>query len=760
MLFRHVACIVIVFINTSVIAQHSREQQNTAQIQKNDKSLFLCDLGVDKRRSSKRVPLILASKDLLGYRNFTSTKKIRLAVVATGEYSQYHLKKANAIHLSETKQKQIVLKAIRASVFNVNKVLIRDLSVELLLVEGSEKLVFLDPETDGLSGDNTLILIRELTHKINTLIGVNNYDIGHGFSTIYGGLSSQGNAFTNRKAQGVTGAEIPEGKTFDIDFFTHEIGHQIGATHTQNSNCRRNSNSSIEPGSGSTIMGYAGICRVSNSSVTLDSKPYFNSFNVLQIEHFLKPHFHEEQITANYGLEKISNYKIPRNTPFEVRFKSIAPKEAKILYSCNQIDKEFATFPPKTRQKKGPVFSPQDLSVKRSFYFPELKTVLNQNLNSKRGVLSSVSREYNFLASARIKYGEKNLTSMRKFQVEVINARPFKITSQNKKGIIWEPNEERTIVWDVGSSKTMLEQDFVEILLSDNNGKSFDYILKKKTHNDGIENIKVPKGVVSNQCRIKIKPLKSIFYAINEYRFSITPFHEVDYDQNQEKEIGLEMLSEIYVDRFINYEDLEVSLTINYKDISELQISLANPMGNEVLLWDQNCSKGTHLNLRFSDISQDSEKEKLDNKARSVCDAVVVGLNPPVETLKKLQGNTNGVWKLKVKNLSREQKIGKLNHWGLHFRVKGNNIKNDISNREKVKIFPNPVNEIMNVQFTENPKNSMLQVFSVSGELKKALRLNSKTIQQVLVNDLEKGVYFVTIITNNTFQMNTKIIIE
>ena len=55
------------------------------------------------------------------------------------------------------------------------------------------------------------------------------------------------------------------------------MGHQFGADHTQNNDCNRASTASMEPGSASTIMGYAGIC---SPNVQNSSDAYFHAISI------------------------------------------------------------------------------------------------------------------------------------------------------------------------------------------------------------------------------------------------------------------------------------------------------------------------------------------------------------------------------------------------------------------------------------------------------------------------------------------------
>ena len=123
---------------------------------------------------------------------------------------------------------------------------------------------------------------------IGQLIGASNYDVGHiGLGNPGGGVASLGVVGGNNKAQGCTGLSTPVGDFFAVDYVAHEIGHQFAGNHTFNgtqSNCsggNRSAANSFEPGSGSSIMAYAGICQQDN--LQPHSDPYWSHRSFTEI---------------------------------------------------------------------------------------------------------------------------------------------------------------------------------------------------------------------------------------------------------------------------------------------------------------------------------------------------------------------------------------------------------------------------------------------------------------------------------------------
>ena len=210
----------------------------------------------------------------------------RLALACTGEYAQYHLNNQGIpSNASDEEKKAAVLSAMNTAMTRVNGIYENEIAVTMVIVANNTDIIFLNAASDPYTNNNGGTMLGQNQSTIDATIGSANYDIGHVFSTGGGGIAGLGVVCSNNnKARGVTGLSSPIGDGFYVDYVSHEMGHQFRANHTQNNNCNRNNSTAMEPGSASTIMGYAGICSPNVQNVSDD---YFHAISVQEIWNFI-----------------------------------------------------------------------------------------------------------------------------------------------------------------------------------------------------------------------------------------------------------------------------------------------------------------------------------------------------------------------------------------------------------------------------------------------------------------------------------------
>ena len=434
---------------------------------------------------------------------------LRTAILAKGEYSEYFITKNNVENSIESIQKEIVLHAIATSINNINQVFEKDLGVHLELISNNDELIFLDSDTDPFHNNSTIENIYfEGNTQIYDLIGDTNFDIGHVFDKGFAGLARVGAICSNGKAEGVSGAPIPEGTGFDFTVLAHELGHQLGATHTQNYNCARSeSGSAVEPGSGSTIMGYAGACDA-NAEIQSLSDEYFHYISMQQIQD------HLSQVTCNLTKETLINqapeitplesYIIPASCAFKLTAEATDPEGDTLYYNWEQLDSDETTIPLVSSAEYGPLFRsyPPSTSPERIF---------NPDEDNLWEVLPSVSRNLHFGLS--IRDGQPSNVVTEEMEISVINTgEVFEIINlENYNYVQGLPN---TIEWNVANTadNTFINTSKVKIEISYDNGLSYTEVLSTETDNDGIEEVHFPSNKTSTEARIKISAIDNIFF--------------------------------------------------------------------------------------------------------------------------------------------------------------------------------------------------------------------------------------------------------
>jgi len=451
-------------------------------------------------------------------------RTFRLALVCSGEYAQFHLNNQSIpTSANEATKKEAVLSAMNTSMTRVNGVFEKDLAVTMVIVGNNDDVIFLDEATDGITDGDPNAMIGEVQTIADSQIGTANYDIGHIFSIDGSGLASLGVVCrTGQKARGVTGRSSPIGDPYDIDYVAHEMGHQFGATHTQNNDCYRTNSTAVEPGSASTIMGYAGICSPNVQSI---SDAYFHAVSIAQMQVIIAtsgscatPISNGNNIPlADAGI----NYSIPKATPFILKGSATdVDGTSALTYNWEQIDNEAATMPPLSNNTGGPMFRSLPSTISPNRYMPALTTVLAGDTSSEWEVLPSIARDLNFSLLVRDNYNNGGGTSRDDMLVTVEDAEAFNVTSQNIP-IIWDAGSSQTITWSKGTSDIApINCQNVTIKLSEDGGLTFPIVLSANTVNDGSEVVIVPNNVTT-QARIMIEAVDNIFYNINTVNFEI-----------------------------------------------------------------------------------------------------------------------------------------------------------------------------------------------------------------------------------------------
>ncbi|CAD7812782.1 hypothetical protein CHRY9390_02562 [Chryseobacterium aquaeductus] len=456
----------------------------------------------------------------------------RLAITTTTEYTAYIAGQAGVGTGTDAQKKAAVLAAVNLAVNRLNEVFEKDVSVRLQLIANTDALFFIS--TDTFNTQNAGQMLSENIAVTNNLIGVANYDLGHLFFQANAGndngLAQTPSVCSNNKAGGVTGSAVPVGDPFVIDYVAHEMGHQFGAMHTQNNNCNRNTPTSVEPGSASSIMGYAGICP---PNVQNNSDAYFHSLSISEMYTRLttgatslcgtKTTIANAEPIANAGVDK----SIPHSTPFLLTATATDANNDVLTYTWEQLDFGAATMPPVSTNTVGPLFRSVMPTTSPSRYFPRLSTIVNPALVTpvtQWERLSSVARTLNFSVMVRDNNPLGGQTGRDDVKLTVVStAGPFVVTSQNTAGIVWNEGQTQTITWNVaGTTAAPVSTPNVTILLSKDGGLTFPTVLVASTPNDGTYSYTVPGGLgnVSN-ARIMVKAIDNVFLNVNSQAIQI-----------------------------------------------------------------------------------------------------------------------------------------------------------------------------------------------------------------------------------------------
>ena len=469
-------------------------------------------------------------------------RTLRIAISTTGEYTNFWDDGDN----TNGDAQEDALAALVSTLNRTNEVFEVDMAVSFQLVSGTE-IIYPTASTDPYSSSSPN---GQLQSTLTSEVGESNYDIGHLFD--YG--SNNGNAgcigcvcVDGQKGSGFSSHQFTDNDGgpymddfFDIDYVPHEIGHQMGGNHTF-SMSSEGTGVNYEPGSGTTIMGYAGITGADD--VQDHSDPYFHYGTINQVLNNLenKTCWTSTVITNNPPVANAgSDYTIPQGTAFKLVGSATDLDERDVLtYSWEQVDDGIttrSTFGP--TKTSGAVWRSRPPSTNPTRYMPVKSRVLSGELtetnpgvtvdNTSWETVSTVARSLDFALTVRDR-SETNGTgqfpqSDFDFMTVTVdgNSGPFAVISQTANET-WNVGESQTVTWDVaGTASGIVNTPTVNIYLSTDGGLTFPFLAANNVANDGSHTFSVPPtNGDSNQLRIMVEGNDNIFYAVNSTNLSL-----------------------------------------------------------------------------------------------------------------------------------------------------------------------------------------------------------------------------------------------
>ncbi|MEO6549045.1 MAG: reprolysin-like metallopeptidase [Ferruginibacter sp.] len=455
-----------------------------------------------------------------------NNRTYRLAIAATAEYTSWAGSQTNARNY------------ITISVNNVMAIYERDLNIKFTIV-APNSILFTNAATDPYPGGNTYlddVATNANQVTLDNIIGPAAYDVGMVFNKgwdrgyvpfPFGYVCTDGKkgkgASGTSTGQGLNPIPGPQGLAFDFTV-AHEMGHQFGAPHSYASNTGTctgfaTPSAAFEPGSGSTIMGYAGYTNC--NTYTNYGENYFHAGSIAQIKAYINgtgncvqrvPTGNKQPVVTVAAI----SYNVPVSTPFALTGAGTDANGDALIYTWEQMDAGFlTTSPPAASNTGGPnfrSFAPTTTGNTRNF--PRIND-LAAGIATPYEVLPSVARTMHFRLTARDQSSLGGGTGEANVSVNFSgNAGPFAISSPQSP-VTWAPYTTQVVTWNVATTNVApINCTSVSILFSTDGGISYPYTLISNTTNDGSESIIVP-NLSTGKGRLKVQATGNIFFNIN-----------------------------------------------------------------------------------------------------------------------------------------------------------------------------------------------------------------------------------------------------
>ncbi len=444
-------------------------------------------------------------------------KQYRIIISTTGEFSQDHGGTRDQVYA-----------ALIEYVNRINAIYERDLSIRFILVQATLATIFLNPATDPFTGTDNGTLAAQNQQALEIAgVPLAAYDIGHVFARGGGGIAGLGIVCQSGKWRACSAGSGSYGLGFTY-VNCHEVGHQLGANHSWN-RCggfapdQRSGISAYEPGSGSTIMSYAGACGPDNVQGGADM--YFHGGTLGEIRKYVDQESGAQCGTLtptgnnhpSVSLSYSNGFFIPIRTPFELTSMATDADGDVLTYNWEQIDIGPET-PLGTQLGNSPLFRSRPAVPVPNRYFPQLSTVIN-NATDPRELLPDTTRNLTFRLTVRDGRGGVSFANL-SFRATAA-AGPFTVAYPNTSGDRWNIGEYAEVRWNVANTnQAPVNCSHVNIRLSTDGGLTYPILLAERVRNDGSHYVKVP-DLPTSQARVRVDGADNVFFDISNSNFTL-----------------------------------------------------------------------------------------------------------------------------------------------------------------------------------------------------------------------------------------------
>jgi hypothetical protein len=419
------------------------------------------------------------------------------------------------------------LAAVVATLNRVNEVYESEFAIHLTLVANNDLVIYANAANDPYL--NSLNDVGQNTANLDAVIGTANYDVGHVLTTADGGMAYAASTCQSAtKGGGSTGQANPQGDPFDIDYVAHELGHQFGAVHSFNG-CEGEGTdeSGYEPGSGSTIMGYAGLCGADD--LQPHSDPYFHAKSLQDINRWTlifggtcaQNSPNPNAVPAIAAASLPTGKTIPARTAFALTASATDPDGDALTYAWEQFDLGAVTTLADGDVGNGPILRSVAPTSSPTRLFPRLSTILGGPA-APGEILPTTTRPLNFRLTVRDNRADDGRSTSADVALNVTSAAgPFVLTLPNG-ALAWGRGETRLVGWNVANTDVApVGCTAVDIALSTDGGATFAQPLATAVPNSGLAAIVVPAVTDTNAARVRISCATNVFFDVSDANFTI-----------------------------------------------------------------------------------------------------------------------------------------------------------------------------------------------------------------------------------------------